>query len=450
MKRSTGILILSAALAASLACSPTRSLVGETNAGVEAAMGGTGGAGGSGAGGTLAMAATGPGWGGTFGGGGTVGTGPGGGGTGQPGTTPDAGADGPPATLSPTELANRLAKLIWNMPPDAALLAQTPQTAADVRALATRMLADPRARVGVGAFYRWWLRLDAVAQLTRDPTQFPTFSTALRDAMAAEPEAFGVNVTLDGDGSYKTLMTASYSMINEPLAAVYGVSGVTGTDLTKVALDPLQRAGVITQPGILALESDGTYQSPSRRGTFILEQFLCQAVPEPPINVPPPGTTIEPLAVGETVRQRLASLTASATVCQACHNFVDNAGFGLGNFDALGTFSTTDNGGAVDASGQLSLVPLQLMDGGAACTSSCPAQITLPYDGPLELAAALAAQEAAQQCFAQQWLAFALGRAVTAADDTSLWDAWTRFSAAQLDIPTLIAAVAATDAFLAP
>src|SRR5438067_11955712 len=67
------------------------------------------------------------------------------------------------ATLAPAEtIAKRLAALVWNQPPDPAVLETVShaRTRADFRALARTMLADPRARRGVSAFFTWLLRLD--------------------------------------------------------------------------------------------------------------------------------------------------------------------------------------------------------------------------------------------------------------------------------------------------
>src|SRR5947208_1547129 len=79
-------------------------------------------------------------------------------------------------------------------------------TDADVRGVATTMLGDPRARVGVGHFYRWWLGLDALLSLTKDPILFPEYSTEVGALMAKETETFGVYTTFDGDGNFAALM----------------------------------------------------------------------------------------------------------------------------------------------------------------------------------------------------------------------------------------------------
>jgi hypothetical protein len=68
----------------------------------------------------------------------------------------------------------------------------------------------------------------------------------------------------------------------------------------------------------------------------------------------------------------------------------------------------------------------------------------------VQLAALLAARPEAQTCFVRQWLRFAVGRELTAADEPSLTIADAHFHAADLSIPELIGAVASSEAFLAP
>ncbi len=338
-------------------------------------------------------------------------------------------------TISSMELARRLAALIWLQVPDDALLASIgalpTTTAEDVRRLASQMLTDGRAHAGVGAFYRIWLKLELVASLQKDPQLFPDFSPDLATAMATEPERFGVFVTLDGDHRYPTLMTASFSFVNGPLAGVYGLPGVTGPDFQKTDLDAKERAGVLTQPGLLAMTHSTQNASASARGLFVVNQFLC--MPFPPS---PPGEALGEPPPNMTNRQWIESATRDGS-CRACHNVIDPLGYALGNFDAIGRYGTTDHGLPVDASGTVT-----------TRTDGVADQLT--FSGPIELAALMATRPEAQNCFAQQWLKFALGRDLTTADDSSLADIEARFRAADLSIPALIAAVAGSSAFLAP
>jgi hypothetical protein len=344
-----------------------------------------------------------------------------------PDASPEAGAPAPPITLPAAALARRLSRFVWGEDADAPLLATVlgapPRTTADVEVLARRMLIDQRAHTGVGAFYGWWMRADLIASLKKDATLFPEDSPALRKAMADEPGAFGAYVTLDGDHNYRTLMTAPVSFVNAALASVYKIPGVSGEPLQMAALDRQQRAGILTQPGWLAIGASDTSPSASARGYFLLQRMLCFVVPPPPPDEsngdPPPGTT----------NRQWIEAGAGSSSCRPCHAAFDPLGFGLGQFDALGRFSSTEHGLPVDPSGRLE---------------------DTPFADQRELAALLATRRRPQDCFAQQWLRFALGRELTAADQTSLAAVQARFAASAQDIPSLIAAVASSDAFLAP
>lgn len=334
-----------------------------------------------------------------------------------------------PLAIDSDEVARRLAVLVWNQPADDAFQAQVaaaaPASNNAVAELALRMLEDPRARPGVAAFFRWWLESDRILETKKDPAFFASYTAELRQAMAAEGPAFGVHVTLDGDHRFPTLLTAPFSVINEDLAAIYNLAGVTGPTLRVMTLNE-DRSGIITQPGMLALGASATRASASARGSRILRILLCADVPsvageeagEPPQD--------------STNRAWILAGTASSS-CAPCHAVMDPIGFGLGNFDAIGRFSTTEQGQLVDVSGRLPASPTSI-----AC------------NGPVQLAWQLAVHPEAHACFADQWLRYALGRALTPADDPSRTSALARFTESRLDIRTLIGAVATSDSFLAP
>ena len=335
--------------------------------------------------------------------------------------------------ISGKDALTRMAGVIWNSAPDADLLSQDSAghftTVEDLYGPARQMLADPRAAVGVGAFYRWWLNLPAIATTMKDQTVFPEFNSALATDMSKEPETFGVNVTLPMNGTYQQLITAPFSFINERLAAIYGVTGVTGTDLRMVALNPQQRAGLLTQPGLLALTSISTRNNVPKRGSYIDQKILCRQVPAPPVGVPP----LDLPTPGLTMRQALVQHRTNPA-CAACHTLMDATGLAYETFDAIGRSRTTDNGLPVDVSN----LSLQWVAGGAI------------FNGPIELANDLAGDDGAQHCMTQQWLTFALGRELTTGDDRSISQAHSAFRFAAFNLKELIANIVLTDSFLSP
>jgi hypothetical protein len=326
--------------------------------------------------------------------------------------------------------------VLWNQLPDDGLLELATSDGLSTRpafeALVRRMLADPRAHAGVAAFYRWWLDLDTLATLKKDPTLFPEFTPELAADMARETEAFGAFVTLDLNGSFATLMTAPFSLIDARLAAIYGVAGVAGNELQRVDLPAGQRAGLLTQPALQALGSLATRNSPSHRGGLLFKKLYCEVVPFAPPGVPPLGQP-----PGETLRQTL-QIDTGEVFCAACHAVLDPPGLAFEGFDAIGRPRTTDNGGLVDTTNLKIDSPR---------TDSVPPAIV---NGPVELARLLATDPAAEACMAKQWLTFALGRGLTTTDDPSVDAIAASFAASGFSLRELIVDVLTSDAFLKP
>jgi len=355
------------------------------------------------------------------------------GGDGAAGTTSvPTGAE--PLQISGLEAITRIAAVVWNASPDGDVLVQAEQghltTKNDLFGPIHTMLADPRAATGVGKFYRWWLNLDAIATTSKDAQVFPAYTPALQADMANETETFAVTLTLKTSGTYTTLLTSPSSFVNARLAGIYGVTGISGDTLQATALDPSQRAGLLTQPGLQALVSLPTRNSPTRRGVYVEERFLCSPVPASPANLP----ALAPPPAGTTLRAAIKQDETMAA-CAACHILFDDPGFAFETFDAIGRWRTNDNGAPVDVSGLL------LYDE----TLTAPTH----FAGPIQLANDLAASVRAQQCMARQWLAFVGGTTSDQIDDATVAPIYTTFKESNFNLQELIVAVLTSDAFLA-
>jgi hypothetical protein len=368
----------------------------------------------------------------TGGSGGSSGSGGASGSGGQP--VSGSGGASQALSISPEEAVSRLVQVLWNTAADPAFVAQHAPgilTRADVSALAAQMLQDPKASPPVGAFYRWWLDLNQIPLRTKDAALFPQWNATLAADMARETETFGVNVTLAMNGSFSTLMTAPFSFVNERLAPIYGLGGSFGPDLQFSPLNPAQRGGILTQPGLQAQSSRPTENSPTHRGKNVVERMFCLSIPEPPASVPPLGDDGSGSA-GRTLRQRLEEHESNPS-CAACHRVMDPLGFAFEGFDPIGRARATDNGLPVDLTGILTT------DGSGR-----------PFNGPMELGALLATSKQAQECMVKQWMTFMLGRSLQDRDAPSLAEAQAMFAGSAFRLRTIISAVAGTEAFLAP
>ncbi|MES1172432.1 MAG: DUF1592 domain-containing protein [Bacteroidota bacterium] len=334
----------------------------------------------------------------------------------------------PVVKLGSYELANRLSYALWGTMPDAMLFAAAAANqlgdVASVDAQVRRMLKDAKAAGTMSDFVIDWLDVDGLADRSKDAAIYPMYNEALSTAMLGEIQNFSSTV-LTGTGRFDDLMTGTNSFANQALASLYGVSGVTGTALKAVTLNPAQRAGLLTSAAFMSLTGSSSGSHAPRRGKAVFYRFLCGTLP--PLMVTPP----EPAAAstGGTTRQRFEALTKNACAT-ACHNVMDPLGYAFENYDGIGQYRTMDNNLPVDAS------TILMLDG----------QTKNITDGR-GLAAALAGSAQAQSCFATQWFRYALGRLDTPQDQASINGAAATFKAATRDVRELLVAMATSRTF---
>jgi len=332
--------------------------------------------------------------------------------------------------LTPYEQATRLASFLWASIPDDQLLnaaaSNQLSTPAQIEAQARRMLADPKARQAVADFYDQWLGLDMLDAAVKDPTFYPGFDDELRASMVQERRRFVDYVIWQGDAKLETLLTASFSFLNAPLAKLYGASGGPADAATyqKVALDPKQRAGVLTQAAMLAAFARPDESSPVKRGKWVRERMLCTDLPAPPAVVP----QLPELKAGVSNRERFAMHTNNPA-CSGCHQLVDGLGFGLENYDSLGAWRSMDQGVPVDASGNIT----STMD------------IDGPFTGGPELANTLATSEQVRDCAPTQVVRYAWGRRETPDDACSIAAVQKAFTASDGNLRELMVQLTLTD-----
>ena len=196
------------------------------------------------------------------------------------------------------------------------------------------------------------------------------------------------------------MIDAPYTWADSNIAQLYGLSGVTGTTVARVALDPTtHRGGLLTQSSVLTLTSISTRTSPPRRANWVLTNLLCDPTPPPPANVPP----LPPITDASTIRDVLAQHRQNAA-CAGCHNRLDPLGLGMENYDGIGAWRDAySNGIAVDPTGEL---------------MNHDASNGVPYSGIMQLEPAIKADPRFLSCVTSKLYAFALGHAPTTDADT--------------------------------
>jgi hypothetical protein len=340
---------------------------------------------------------------------------------------------GPPVALTPYELAARLSYFLSDTLPDDELyraakngsLAQP----AVVEAQARRLLAVPAARAAVANFHRQWLKLDSVETADKDSAVFPDFTsgqtpTSLRGSL----ERF-VDYIFWGPGTVEALLTDTTAFVDDSLIPIYGLAMPRTGQWQTVKLDSGRRSGLLTQAGLLSALARSSLESPTLRGAFLMENFLCVGVPSPPPGVNtglPEASADQP----RTLRERLEQTHSQAT-CAGCHRVIDGFGFGFQAYDALGQFRDLEAGRPVDAHGEV--VGTRDANG--------------PFDGALELSQRLAHSEHVRVCVANKWLGYALGRGTVETDACAIEGLARELTAAGGNMRELLVAVAKSTAF---
>jgi hypothetical protein len=327
------------------------------------------------------------------------------------------------------EMASRLSFLLWNTIPDAELLdvAETGALATEAGLVqeAERMLADPRARETVQEFFAQYLDLGRLDGVTRDPMDYPHFSSTLIESMRSEVALLVDDLVYRRDVDVRQLFSTRSTFVNAELAALYGVEAPGASAITFVPVELPEdgpRAGLLTLGAFLTMNAHETYTSPTLRGKYVRERVLCQTIPPPPDNV---DTTVEEDGEPKTGRERLEQHRTDPA-CSGCHALLDPPGFLFEHFDNTGAYRTLDNGFPIDASGDLDGTPLA---------------------GARDLADALADEEAVGRCIVTQLFRHAQGRLETEDEEAALDDLHERFAAEDHRFGALLVQLVTHDSF---
>ena len=313
--------------------------------------------------------------------------------------------------------ASRLSYFLWDSMPDAALFhaaaAGELNTAEGVERQARRMLADPKAHRSVDEFVAEWLRFDRVLSAVKDRREYPQFNPELAQAMTEETRRL-VTDAVWNNRNFMDVFSADYAFVNSDLASVYGLTAPR-EDFGKVQFPAdSDRAGLAGEASFLSLTSKPAETSPTARGLFVREQFLCQRVPDPPPGVNtnlPISTEDRPMTNRERLKVHLSSDT-----CATCHNLIDSIGFGLEKYDGIGRRREQQRlqilsmaHGAMEKKPRIFNLPLDTSAHIAGIADS-------NFSSPKELGRILAQSGQCQQCMVKQLFRYEEGRLEGIAD----------------------------------
>lgn len=347
-------------------------------------------------------------------------------------------------------LASRLSYLLWSTMPDKVLfeLAKQGTLKANLSEQVQRMLSDDKSERLVENFVGQWLQTRDVESVTIDPLAALGFrdeyeelvvfldalpsgrrtppadapaehhaakeryseirrmkfmlESDLRRDMGRETEQ-QFDYVLNNNLSLLELLDADYAFLNERLAKHYGIPGVKGNQIRKVALpEGSPRGGILTQGTFLIVTSNPSRTSPVKRGLFILDNILGTPAPPAPPMVPELEEAASEHGNEELTLRQLLELHRKEPLCNSCHARFDPLGLAFENFTAIGTWRDTENNQPIEPGGQL-------ISGES-------------FGSVTELKRVLVGSRKADfyRCLSERLLAYAIGRSLDFGDELAL------------------------------
>jgi hypothetical protein len=257
----------------------------------------------------------------------------------------EIGADpaAPSFTLTDHEVASLLSFSLLGGPPTAELLGAASRgelsNQATLGAHVGSLVATPEATAQLARFMSQWLEIHHFDPIDKDAGVFPGFE-AIRMDMLAEANAF-LAVNAGPAGTLAGLLTTPV-VPTGALAAFYGSDPSSGGSVGT-------RTGVLGLGAVVSLRAKPNSTSPTLRGLFVRERFMCQAI-HLPADQPPDITETQVRENPRTTRE-LYELHASEASCAGCHALLDPVGFNFEDLDAAGRFRVSENGFPVDTTG---------------------------------------------------------------------------------------------------
>jgi len=318
-------------------------------------------------------------------------------------------------TLNANEIAASLSYLLTSGPPDDTLVGNASSgllaTADGREAEARRLIASPAGRARFVRVVREWLGIENVAHREKASSVYPEFAS-VATSMEDESRAFIDEVLNNSTGTLAELLTADWTIVDGPLAAIYGVTSAGAGKRT--SLSTVKRRGILNQGAFLSVFANNNSSHPVFRGVAIMRRIACISLRDPGalgivVSFPAADTT-------KTTRARFEAHAADPG-CATCHDTIDALGFPFENFDGMGKTRTTENNLSVDTK----------------VTLSAGSDIDGTYADSNALAAALAQSPSVKACLARQIFHSAAGRSddTVAAAESAFVDIWTQLPAAQ-------------------
>ncbi|MCB9939785.1 MAG: DUF1592 domain-containing protein [Planctomycetaceae bacterium] len=332
------------------------------------------------------------------------------------------------------DVAARLSFTLWDSLPDDVLwqasLRGDLMKPEQVARQAERMVQDPRAKSKLREFLHQWLKLDDFEDLAKDQELYPEFSPELVADLRTSLDLLLEEVIWSEHADFRQLLLSDGLYANNRLAKFYGIEAPDNAPFARVAVDPVERSGVLSHPYMMTGFAYHATSSPIHRGVFLARNLLGRTLKPPKEAVTPIPADLHP---DLTTRERIA-LQTGPPACALCHEMINPLGFSLEHYDAVGRFRKEEGGRPVDASGYY-----QTISGEKA-----------EFNGARELAEFLAGNTEVHAAFAERLFQYAVKQPVQAFGLGKRDELRNLFVQHEFNINKLLIEIAKVAAFMPP
>ena len=273
--------------------------------------------------------------------------------------------EGDSLNLNEYAIASRLSYFLWNTLPDDRLIKLATEGKLkdpSVRsAEALRMLKDPRSQRFVTDFTEQWLELHKIDVVNPQAEilkyTFKGFA-GIRPFMRQESIEF-FKVILNENLSLLNFIESDFVVINQPLNQIYKVTIPEEAELSDIVnqkdskpitndekkrrgevfrkgiLDKeSRRGGLMTQAGILMMNTNGEFTNPFYRGAWLAKNVYGLDLKLPAnLEVGALKPPTETFTIKDTINEH-----RNNPQCASCHSKMDPFGLAMENFDVLGRY----------------------------------------------------------------------------------------------------------------
>lgn len=230
-------------------------------------------------------------------------------------------------------------------------------------------------------FFWEWLKMSTLESQGIETGLDTSLVTALED----EYRTFVDHIVVQNHGTLSDLLTSTGTWGTPDVAAYYGVSH-PGGGVAPIKLNPDQRGGLLTLGAWLVSHGKKGRDNVVRRGMGVYRDAMCNDIK--PLNIDLQAALRKLVGADATIKE-IAAARGGDPTCGACHKTSDPVGLSFESFGGDGRFQTTyPDGKPVEAA--------VVWNG-------------VPYDTAVQVSAALAKDEAFQQCLVQRFGHFLLG-----------------------------------------